>query len=93
MRFPLLLRLATLSALAMMLSGCASSRGKLNVDIGALKECRKLTQNQRVSEIGSESDYRVVAAEGLAAVSKANKAIVRRNKCDDKVIDQYAKAT
>lgn len=92
-RASLLFTLAILSVSATMLPGCAKSLGKLDVDLTALKECRKLTPNLQVSEIESESDYRVVAAEALGTVSKGNKAIARRNRCDDKVIENYAKAT
>lgn len=93
MRYRRFLKLAMCFALVPMLAGCARSLGKLDVDLTALKECRKLTPSLQVSEIVSESDYRVVAAEALGTVSKGNKAIARRNRCDDKVIENYAKAT
>ena len=93
MRYRNLLKLAMCFALVPILAGCARSLGKLDVDLTALKECRKLTPHARVSEIESESDYRSVAAEALGAVSKGNQAIDRRNRCDDKVIESYAKAT
>lgn len=92
-RATLLFTLATLFVSATMLPGCARSLGKLNVDLSGLKECRKLTPGMKVSEIESESDYRAVAAESLGELNKGNKAIERRNKCDDKVIDKYATAT
>lgn len=93
MRYRNLLKLAMCFALVPMLAGCARSLGKLDVDLTALKECRKLTPNLQVSEIESESDYRVVTAEALGTVNKGNKAIARRNRCDDKVIEKYATAT
>jgi hypothetical protein len=93
MRCRNLLTLAMCFALAPMFAGCAGSRGKLNVDLTALKECRKLTPSLQVSKIESESDYRVVTAEALGVVSKGNKALARRDRCDDKVIEKYATAT
>ena len=93
MHYQSLLKLAICFALVPMLAGCARSLGKLDVDLTALKECRKLTPDLQVSKIESESDYRVVAAEALGTVSKGNKALARRNRCDDKVIEKYATAT
>ena len=94
MRYRRLLLLAMCSALVTMLAGCASSPGNLSVGLkGSLAECRKLTPRLRTSEIGSESDYRHLSAEALGAISKGNKAITRRNRCDDKVIESYATAT
>jgi predicted small secreted protein len=89
-----LLRLAILFALALTLAACDTlqGKGKLDVDLAALKECRKLTPGMRVSEIGSESDYRALSAEALGTINKGNKAIDRRNRCDDKVINGYATA-
>lgn len=89
---PWCLRLATLSALAPMLAGCASSLGKLTVDLSALKECRRLTPSLSQPPIGEDSDYRDLAAQGLGQLSKANRGIVARNRCDDRVIDDYASA-
>lgn len=86
------LRLATLTALALMLAGCAGSLGRLAVDLSALKECRKLTPQLNPPPIGEDSDYRDLAAQGLGQLSKANRGIVGRNRCDDRVIDDYARA-
>jgi uncharacterized protein YerC len=88
-----LLRLAILSLLALTLAGCARSTGRLSVDLTALKECRKLTPRLQVSAIESGSDYRALAAEAGGTIQKGNKAIARRNRCDDKVIGSYAAAT
>lgn len=93
MHYRNLLKLAMCFALVPMLAGCARSLGKLDVDLTALKECRRLTPSLQVSKIESESDYRVVTAEALGVVNKGNKAIARRNRCDDKVIEKYATAT
>lgn len=94
MRYRRFLQLVMCFALVPMLAGCARSSGKLSVDLKAsLKECRKLTPGMRVSEIVSESDYRSVTAEALGVVNKGNKAIARRDRCDDKVIESYAAAT
>lgn len=92
MRYRRPLLLAMCFALVPMLAGCARSLGKLDVDLTALKECRKLTPKGQVSAIDSESDYRVVAAEALGTINKGNKAITRRDRCDDKVIEKYAAA-
>jgi hypothetical protein len=93
MRYRRPLLLAMCIALGPMLAGCANSRGKLSVDLKALNECRKLTPTLQVSEIESESDYRGLTAEALGTINKGNKAIERRNRCDDKVIGSYAAAT
>lgn len=93
MRYRRHLQLAICSALALMLAGCADSMGKLGVDLAALKECRKLTPKMAVSEIGQETDYRVLSAESGGTINKGNKALARRDRCDDKVIESYGKAT
>ena len=85
------LRLATLSALATTLAGCASSLGKLTVDLSGLKECRRLTPPASLPPVGEDSDYRDLAAQGFGQLNKTNKAIAARNRCDDKVINDYAK--
>lgn len=89
-----LLRLAMCSALVMMLAGCGGlpGKGKLAVDLTGLKQCRNLTPHMQISEIGSETDYRALSAEALGVMDKGNRAIDRRNRCDDKVIEDYAKA-
>lgn len=87
-----LLTLAICSVLALTLAGCARFTGKLDVDLTALKECRKLTPKMQVSEIGEDTDYRALSAESGGTISKGNKAIDRRNRCDDKIVDDYAKA-
>lgn len=93
MRCRSLLILAICSALVPTLAGCARFMGNLDVDLSALKECRNLTPKMKVSEIGEDTDYRALSAESGGTITKGNKAISRRNKCDDKVIEQYAKAT
>ena len=94
MRCRSLLRLATLLLLAPIVSGCGAFMGKgsLDVDLEALKECRRLTPNMKVSEISETTDYRTLSAESGGTINKGNKAIQRRNKCDDKVIEKYATA-
>jgi hypothetical protein len=92
MRCPSPLRLTILFGLALMSAGCARSMGKLDVDLTALKECRKLTPPLQVSEIESGGDYRALAAEAGGTISKGNKAIERRNRCDDGVIRKYGTA-
>lgn len=92
MRCRSLLTLAMCFALAPMFAGCARFMGKLDVDLSALKECRKLTPKLTVSEIEEPTDYRALSAESGGTIQKGNKAINRRNKCDDKVIESYKEA-
>jgi hypothetical protein len=92
MRCRSLLKLAICFALVPMLAGCAKYMGKLAVDLTALKECRKLTPHMTVSQIGQDTDYRALSAESGGTIQKGNKAIDRRDRCDDKVIDNYAEA-
>jgi hypothetical protein len=92
MRYRRLLQLATLSVLVLTSAGCARFSGKLDVDLTALKECRKLTPGMKVAPIGEDADYRALSAEAGGALNKGNKAVARRNNCDDKVIDKYATA-
>lgn len=93
MRYRRPLQLAMLFASALMLADCARFSGNLSVDLKGLKECRKLTPALKVSPIGETSDYRALSAEAGGELNKGNKAIARRNRCDDNVIDRYAKAT
>ena len=91
MRYPL--RLAILSALiAPTLCGCAGSLGKLDVDLAALKECQRLKGPVPVPQI-ADSDYRVLSAQALAQLKKANGKDAARTRCEQNVIDKYAKAT
>lgn len=59
-----------------------------------MKECRRLTPQVVVpkSDIDPNGDYRVVAAKSLGGIAKANKGLAARNRCEDKVISNYAKA-
>ena len=81
-----------LSASALMLAGCASSPGKLAVDLDALKECQKLDHPLTLAQIGEDSDYRNLSAEALGEIKKANLARARRLKCEDSVIQKYKEA-
>lgn len=85
-------RLIICTALAMLLAACAGSPGKLAVDLTGLRECRKLTVPMKVGPITKDTDYRVLSAESLGTINKGNKAIVRRNNCDDRIINDYATA-
>lgn len=89
-----LLRLSILSALAMLLAGCATSPGTLAVDLTGLKECRKLDPKVPGpgSSIGQISDYRDLSPQALAALRKANEGTDRRNNCEDQFIDRYQEA-
>ena len=91
-KIPLPLLLAILSVLVLMLPGCATSPGKLTVDLSALKECRRLGPRQPVPRIDADTDYRTLAAEALAGLNKANRGSAARTRCDDKVIQSYATA-
>lgn len=89
---PLPMLLAASLAL-MPLPGCVSSPGKLSVDLGpALKECQKLGSPVSVSSFDDKSDYADLSAETLAALNKAHRGSLARTRCEDQVIDGYAKA-
>lgn len=83
-----------LSASAMLLAGCAHSPGMLDVDLQALKECRRLdpTVPGPGPSIRNDSDYRDLSPEALAALKKANDGTARRNACENKVIEKYKNA-
>ena len=85
-------RLATLFVSGLMLSGCAGSRGNLNVDLQAIRECQKLGGQVAVPDIGEDSDYRVIAAQALGQLNKANVGAAKRTICEGNVIDAYSKA-
>lgn len=85
-----LLRAIPIVSLLLTLPGCVTSQGKLSVDLGALKECRRLGGPRPIPLI---ENYRALSAAALAELNKANKGDARRTRCDDKVIEQYAKAT
>lgn len=93
MRYRRPLQLAICFVLAMTTAGCARFSGSLHVDVKALKECRKLTPGMKVAPITGDADYRALSAEAGGELKKGNKAIARRDKCDDSVIDKYASAT
>lgn len=84
-----LMRIAILSALALTLAGCATSPGKLDVDLKAIKECQRLQRQMAVAEIGEDSDYRELSAEALAEIAKSNRAQAARTACENKVIEKY----
>lgn len=91
-RFPQSARSATLSLLTLLtLSGCATSPGKLSVDLSAVKECQKLGGPVEVPLIKG-SDYRTLSAQALGQINKANVGEARRTNCEDGVVDDYAKA-
>lgn len=87
-----LLRLAILSSSALTLIGCAGSPGKLSVDLQAIKECQRLGGQVAVPEIGPKTDYRVLSAQALGQVNKANVGAAKRTICEDEVVDEYANA-
>ncbi len=85
-------QLMTLSLSALTLSACATSPGRLGVDLTAIKECQKLGGPVAVPEITRKSDYRVLAAQALGQLHKANSGAEKRSDCEDDVIDDYANA-
>jgi hypothetical protein len=85
-------RLLILFSSAQTLSGCATSPGKLNVDLTAIKECQKLGGPVPVPEITRKSDYRVLSAQALGQLHKANSGAEQRTGCEDRVVDDYANA-
>lgn len=87
-----LLAILSLSTL-LTLPGCATSPGKLSVDLTAVKECQRLGGPVAVPEITpKKTDYRVLSAQVLGQIRKANEGEQRRTECEDKVVDEYAKA-
>jgi hypothetical protein len=90
--FQRLMRATILFASVAMLAGCALLPGKkLSVDLSALKECQRLGKRQPIPKIDEQSDYRDLSPEALAALKKANDGISARTKCEDSVIEKYAK--
>lgn len=86
-----LLTASILSASAMLLAACATSPGRLGVDLRGLKECRRLDPKVQSPDIGPDSDYRDLSPEALAALKKANDGTGRRNACEDRFIGKYGK--
>lgn len=82
-----------LSGLALILAACATSPGKLDVDLQALKECQRLQRQMAVGQIGEDSDYRELSAEALAEIAKGNRTQAARTACENKVIEKYRNAT
>lgn len=87
-RHPLLRAILSVSIL-FLVSNCASSPGRLAVDLQALKECKRLGGPVTIPPI---DDYRKVSARALGGLRKANSRLVARDRCDDKVIAKYAAA-
>lgn len=85
-------RLTTLSVLALPLLNCATSPGRLNVDLSALKECQRVDPKVEVKYIDDDSDYSDIAPEALAALKKKNEGADARTRCENKVIAKYAAA-
>jgi hypothetical protein len=92
MRFRRFLPPTMFAVLAMILSACASSPGKLAVNLGAVKECQRLGRPVPVPDIQADTDYRDLSAQALAALNKANRGSAARTACENKVVSDYAKA-
>ena len=86
------LRLTLLILSALTLASCATSLGSLSVNLGAVKECRRLTPRLQPPDISPKSDYRDIAPQSLGQLNKGNQAITRRNRCEDKVVNSYKQA-
>jgi hypothetical protein len=82
-----------LSALALMLAGCATSPGKLSVDLRApLMDCRRLEAPLKVPQITPDTDYRDLSSESLGTIAKGRRGQAARNRCEDDVIQKYETA-
>ena len=86
------LRAILLDALALIVTGCAGSPGKLSVNLSALKECQRLGGAVRPPAINDDTDYRELAENALARLNQANRGSAAHARCDRKVISDYAKA-
>jgi hypothetical protein len=84
-----LLRAIPIVSILFLASGCATSPGRLNVDLSALKECKRVGGQVPIPAI---DDYRKVSALALGGLHKANQRLAARDRCDDKVIAKYATA-
>lgn len=84
-----LLRAIPILSILFLAPSCATSPGRLDVDLKALSECKRLGGPVAVPPI---DDYRKVSARALGGLRKANRRIVARDKCEDDVIAKYAKA-
>lgn len=88
-------RAPTLILLAMLLASCASSPATLDAsqgqDLSALNECRKLDPEVPGPgpNISRKSDYRILSAEALGALNKANQGTRRRNNCENQFIESH----
>ena len=75
---------------ALILSSCASSPGELKVKL--TDQCQKLGGYVSPPSIEADTDYRKLSADALARLNKANRGSAARTRCEQKVIDDYAKA-
>lgn len=89
---PFFTRLTILSVLVLPLLNCATSPGRLNVDLAALKECQRLDPKVEVKYIDDDADYRDLGPEALAALKKKNEGADARTRCENLVIAKYAAA-
>lgn len=84
-----LLRAIPILLILFLAPNCASSPGRLAVDLQALKECKRIGGPVPIPPI---DDYRKVSARALGGLRKANNRIVARDRCEDVVIAKYAAA-
>lgn len=84
-----LLRAILSVSILFLVSNCATSPGRLAVDLSALKECKRLGGPVPIPPI---DDYRKVSARALGGLRKANSRIVARDRCEDQVAAKYAAA-
>ena len=93
MRFPPFRLLAILSASALMLLGCVGSQGKLSVDLKqSIAACQRLGGERPIPVITEDTDYRDLSSKALAELNKGNSGARARKRCEDGVVDKYAKA-
>lgn len=83
---------ATLSALGLTLAACATSPGRMAVDLQAFKECQRLEMPLKAPNINPDTDYRDLSSESLGAIAKARQAQAARSACENTVIEKYKDA-
>lgn len=87
-----MLRVTPLLFLALTLTACVGSPGKLSVDLApSLEACRRLERDPSFPQI-VDSDYRILSAEALAEIRKAKDGKAARDACERRVIAKFKAA-
>lgn len=86
------LPLSLLAVSVLTLAGCATSLGKLNVNLLAIQECQRLEMPLKAPSINASTDYRDLSAESLGDIARARQARAARLACENKVIERYRDA-